>query len=222
MNHAITELFLNPNSFFEQAMSREESLTTPALIVLGLGIVGALYGYLIGSVSATMMSAAMPGMEALIVISSVMGALIGTFLFWVIWTGVTYGLSFLFKGKGSFRRSLEFFGYGSLPQIIGAAITLVAALIYVPQIAIPRITSATLQDPVLLEQAVKALMHDPAMIELTQVSTLVSIVFLLWSANIWIFGLHHARGLSMRDAALCVGIPVVLYILYMIYNLGVA
>jgi len=60
------------------------------------------------------------------------------------------------------------------------------------------------------------------MVELTQISALVSIVFLLWSANIWIFGLQHARKLSMRDAAICVGLPVIAWILYMVYTLGVS
>jgi hypothetical protein len=46
-------------------------------------------------------------------------------------------------------------------------------------------------------------------------------VFLLWSANIWIFGMQHARKLSPRDAALCVGLPVVIYILYMVYSVAV-
>jgi hypothetical protein len=67
----------------------------------------------------------------------------------------------------------------------------------------------------------KALMHDPAMTELTQITTLVSIVFLLWSANIWIFALQYSRKLSPRDAALCVGIPVVVFVFYRIYQLGV-
>ena len=63
-------------------------------------------------------------------------------------------------------------------------------------------------------------MHDPAMMELIQITTLVSIVFMLWSAHIWIFGIKHARNISMRDAAICVGLPIVIYIVYMIYNLG--
>ncbi|MDD4137602.1 MAG: Yip1 family protein [Methanoregula sp.] len=222
MSHSITELFLNPNAFFKDAMNRNESMKVPALIILGTGIVSAIYGYLIGSLSAKMMSGAMPGMDTIIILSSVLGALLGTFIFWVLWAGVMYGLSFLFKGQGSFRRTLEVVGYGYVPQCIGAIITLVAAFEYVPKITVPQITSAMLQDPVLLKQSMNTFMHDPAMVELTQITTLVSIVFLLWSANIWIFGMQHSRQLTMRDAALCVGIPVVLYILYMIYNLGVS
>ena len=67
--------------------------------------------------------------------------------------------------------------------------------------------------------ATKALMHDPAMMEMTQIISIISIVFLLWSANIWIFGMRNARQLSERDSALCVGIPVVVYILYIIYSM---
>ena len=75
------------------------------------------------------------------------------------------------------------------------------------------------QDPQLIQDAIKSLMHDPAMMEMTQIISIISIVFLLWSANIWIFGMKNARQLSERDAALCVGIPVIIYILYMIYTM---
>ena len=58
------------------------------------------------------------GMESIIAISSILGALFGIFVFWGIWTGVFYLISSLFKGKGTFKRSLEFIGYGYLPQIL--------------------------------------------------------------------------------------------------------
>ena len=50
-------------------------------------------------------------------------------------------------------------------------------------------------------------MHDPAMMEFTQIATIISIVFLLWSANIWIFGVKHSRQLTLRNAAICVAAP---------------
>jgi hypothetical protein len=64
-------------------------------------------------------------------------------------------------------------------------------------------------------------MNDPAMMEMTQITVLISIVFLLWSANIWIFGIQKARNLSTRDSALCVVIPVAAYILYLVYTMVV-
>jgi hypothetical protein len=148
--------------------------------------------------------------------------LIVTFLFWVIFAGVFYVLSGFFKGQGSFRQCLQVTGYGYFPQIFGSLISLIVAIEYIPKVVVPHISSAALTNPQMLQDAIRAMSHDPAMMELTQITSLVSIVFLLWSANIWIFGLQHARKLSPRDAALCVGIPVVLNILYMIYTLGVS
>jgi hypothetical protein len=220
MKQSLLNILFRPDAFFAEAMSEKENLTLPALIVLAGGIVAAAYGYLIGGLTAKMMASAVPGIETIITLSAVFGAIIGMFIFWVIWTGVIYALSYAFKGQGSFKRVFECVGYGYLPQVFGSIITLIAAIEYVPRISVPTISAAALQDPVLLEQTMKAFMHDPAMLELTQISSLIAIVFLLWSANIWIFGIKHARQISPRDAALCVGIPVVAYVLYMIYNLG--
>ncbi len=221
MSPSITDILFRPDAFFGTLTKDKESLKIPALIVLAGSIIAAAYGYLIGGLTAKMMASAVPGIETIITISTIGGALVGTFIFWILWAGIIYGLTFVFKGEGSFTRMLEVVGYGYLPQILGSIITLIAATQYIPKITVPSLSSAAMQDPVMMEQTLKAFMHDPAMLELTQITTLISIVFLLWSANIWIFGVKHGRRLSPRDSALCVAIPVVLYVIYMIYNLGV-
>ncbi len=221
MKHSIIDLLVRPGAFFQNAMNDKESLKFPALIVLVGGIVGAMYGYLIGGLTGQLLGGIIPGMGTIIVLSTAIGALIGTFIFWVIWAGVMYAFSLIFKGEGTFRRTLEFIGYGYLPQIFGTLITFIIALDYIPRIHVPQLSAAASQNPDLIAEAVKALMHDPAMMELSQIAMIISMVFLLWSANIWIFGMQHARKLSPRDAALCVGVPVVLYILYMVYSIAV-
>ena len=221
MSPSLLDVLVRPDAFFSRIVTEKESLKIPALLILIGGIVAAINGYLMGSLSAKMMAELMPGMEAIITLSAVAGALIMTFIFWLIAAGVFYLISSLFKGQGSFNRVLEVVGYGYLPQIAGSIITVVAAIVYIPKIVVPTLTKAALEDPAMIEQVTKTLMHDPAMMELAQITTLVSIVFLLWSANIWIFGVKHARGLSPRNAAICVGVPVVLYVLYMTYNIGV-
>ncbi len=221
MSHSLTDILFRPDAFFGTLMSTKENLKVPALIVLAGSIVAAAYGYLIGGLTAKMMASSVPGIETIITLSTIGGALIGTFIFWVLWAGIIYVLTLAFKGVGSFTRMLEIVGYGYLPQILGSIITLIAAMVYIPKITVPTLSSAAMQDPAVIEQTLKAFMHDPAMLELTQITTLVSIVFLLWSANIWIFGTIYGRRLSMRDAAVCVGFPVVVYVLYMTYNLGV-
>ena len=221
MKHSIIDLLSRPAAFFQNAMNERESLKFPALVVLAVGIAGAMYGYLIGGLTGQLLGGIIPGMGTIIVLSTILGALIGTFIFWVIWTGVMYAFSFIFKGNGTFRRTLEFTGYGYLPQFFGTLITFAIALYYIPRIHVPQLSAAASQNPDLVTEAIKALMHDPAMMELSQIALIISMVFLLWSANIWIFAMQHSRKLSPRDAALCVGIPVVLYILYMIYSMTV-
>jgi hypothetical protein len=221
MSPSLLDVLFRPDEFFSKIKTENESLKMPALIILAGGIVAAIYGYLMAGMSAKMMAGVMPGMEWILPLVAIPSTIIVTFIVWLIGAGVFYLVSFAFKGQGSFNRVLEIVGYGYLPQIAGSLITVVAAIIYIPKITVPTVTLAQLQDPGMAEQVTKAFMHDPVMMELTQITTLVSIVFMLWSAHIWIFGMKHARGLSPRDAAICVGIPVVLYVLYLTYNLGV-
>jgi hypothetical protein len=133
---------------------------------------------------------------------------------------VFFFVSKIFKGTGSFKRCLEVVGYGYVPQIIGALVTVIAALEYLPKVVVPHLTSAALENPQMIQDATTALMHDPAMVEFTQISAVISIVFLLWSANIWIFGIKQVRNISMRDAAICVGLPVILFIIFQVYKLA--
>ncbi len=221
MSPSLLDVLIRPDAFFSNRVTENESLKIPALIILTVGIVAAINGYLIGGLSAKMMADVMPGMDTIITLSATAGALIMTFIFWLIVAGVFYLFSSVFKGQGSFNRVLEVVGYGYLPQIAGSLITVVAAILYIPRITVPTLTKAALEDPAMVTQVTNAFLHDPAMMELTQITTLIAIVFMLWSAHIWIFGLKHARRLSPQNAAICVGVPVVLYVLYTIYNLGV-
>ncbi|MDP3563990.1 MAG: YIP1 family protein, partial [Methanoregula sp.] len=114
MKHTIVDLLIRPGAFFQNAMNEKESLKFPALVVLAGAIAGAMYGFLIGGLTGQLLNGIMPGMGTIIILSTVLGALIGTFVFWLIWTGVMYAVSFVFKGQGTFRRTLEFIGYGYL------------------------------------------------------------------------------------------------------------
>ncbi|MCJ7794865.1 MAG: YIP1 family protein, partial [Methanoregulaceae archaeon] len=163
-----------------------------------------------------------PGMEIIIVLSAFFGALFFTFIFWVLWwSGVTFAISTVFKGQGSFKRTMEIVGYGYLPQVVGIIINSIVAYLYIPAVKVPTLSAAAIQDPQLIQEATRALMHDPAMMALIQITSIISIVFLVLSANIWIFGLKHARMLPLRDAAICVGIPFAGYIIYNLYVLTV-
>lgn len=220
MSVSWADLLINPNRFFQQALGEKEELKIPGLIVLAGAVLAAVVGYYMGSVSAGMLDSAMAGMGAIILIGVVIAAFVMTFVVWVIWAGVFFLVSKVFKGTGSFKRCLEVVGYGYVPQVIGSVITVIAAMEYIPNVVVPTLTSSAMTNPQQIQAATTALTNDPAMMEFTQISAVISIVFLLWSANAWIFGIKQARNISMRDAAITVGIPVILLVIYQIYKLA--
>jgi hypothetical protein len=221
MKKSTADVLLKPETFFADLMRKHESLKVPLLILIAAGIVSAASAYMASGPGVKMLAGLMPGMESIIIVSTIVFSLVAILIFWIIWSGVFYALSFFFKGKGTFKRVLECVGYGYLPQIFSSLIILIISFFYIPQVKVPQLSASALQNPQIIQDATKALMHDPAMMAFTQITSIISIVFLLLSANIWIFGIRSARTLQLRDAAICVGVPVVGYIFYIIYTLTV-
>lgn len=206
----LSDLFLNPGRFFAQKMQEEEGLKMPALIILIAGIIGA-----VGAVIATGPFLALLPSEAasftpVVLVFTAGASVVSVFVIWVVWTVVFFVLSMLFKGTGSFKRLLEFVGYGHLPQVIGGLITLPIFYLYFSSVQIPQVS-----DPTEIQEITQQIVSAPEM----QIIGVIAVLFLIWSANIWIFGLKEARALSTRNAAIAVGVPVGLYVIFQLYNL---
>jgi hypothetical protein len=213
MTTSILAVLTNPAAFFKDLMKKEVSLKLPAVIILFAGIIAGVYASFIAGLTGELMAqVAGSGVGTIIMVSAVIGAIVFSFIIWVIWAGVMYGISAALKGKGSFRRVLEVVAYGYIPSIIGTIISSALALVYLPQVVVPRL--ASVDDPQAVSSAVAALMKDPAIVDMTRISTVIGILFLLWSANIWIFGMKSARGLTTKQAAVSVMIPVLVMIVY--------
>lgn len=210
MSAAILSVITNPRAFYEKKAGDPENLMIPVLIVLIQGIFGSISGYVVGNLTARIYPE-IQGYSAVLGIFSIIGAIIGAFIFWVVITAIFYLISMAFKGEGNFRRTLEFVGFGSIPLAIGALISGILILIYAPGITVPVVT-----DPMELAPAITALMHQPVFL----LSSLIGIIVMAWSANIWIFAMRVARNLPSRDAAITVVVPVALFILYEVINLG--
>ena len=208
-------LLINPDAFFQKKMADKENLVIPAKIVLAGAILGAAGGYLTSSLTAKIMGWAGFG-TGFAVAFSVIGAFIGIFVTWAVVTGIFYVISLVFNGNGSFSRCLEVIGYGFLPRVIGSLVTLVVTVVYIPLIPVPQIAPDSFRNPQAILGATKTLMSDPTMIQFSRITMAVSILFLLWSAYCWIYGMKHARQLTLRNAAICVGVPVILYIIYVV------
>ena len=202
----MTNVLTNPDGFFSELSAKDTKLVTPFAIVLVAAIIAAIS-------AVTMMNVITPALPeetvpfaGMIATISVVMALIVMFILWLLYAGAFYVISIFFSGEGTFKRCLEFTGYGFIPTIVSAAIGLAVGIIVYPTI------DFSVENPELLKQA---LMQDPLM----QASAVIGIFLTLWSANIWIFGIKHARNLSTRDALITVGVPVGLYLIYNILML---
>ncbi len=210
MAATITDLFLNPGRFFEQKMREEEGLKLPSLIILIAGIIGAIGAAIsLGPIIQLLPSEAASFTPVLMAITTG-AALVTVFVIWVVWTVVFFLLSMPFKGTGGFKRLLEFVGYGYLPQVIGGLITLPIFYLYFSGLDLPQVS-----DPTQIQEITLQLMSAPEL----QIAGVISVLFLIWSANIWIFGLKEARNISFRHAAIAVGVPVGLYVIFQLYSL---
>ncbi|MFQ6071807.1 MAG: YIP1 family protein [Methanosarcinales archaeon] len=203
------EVLINPNKFFKEKISKEIKLIPPAIIVLVAGIIGAISSaMLMPKIMGALPKEAAP-FTAFAVVFGAFGALVMVFLMWLIYAGVFYVISLAFHGEGYFKRVFEFVGYGFIPTIVSSVIGLIAMIYVLPTMEF------SFEDPQMIQQSMEAMMNNPVM----QASSIIGILLTLWSANIWIFGIMHARNLSIRNAVITVGIPIGIYLIYIIYKL---
>lgn len=213
-----TDLLLHPERFFATSGEGEPNLRIPAAIALCGAVVSGILRYMMSELYAEIFSAAAgAGIGSFLGIFAGISAFLGfLIIWWLVFAGVFFVLSIAMAGKGSFNRSLANVGYGLVPMVIGSVLTLVLSFLYLPRVhvTVPR----NLQDPAVLAQAMTGVMQDPVMREFTMVSSAISILFVIWSANIWIFGIRQARELTTRNAIITVVLPVAVYIAYMVYS----
>ncbi|MBN1194046.1 MAG: YIP1 family protein [Methanomicrobiaceae archaeon] len=208
---AVKDLIFNPQAFFAGKMAEEENLRVPVLILLVVALISGTAAAIVSGATAQMLPAEAASISPILPVIGFVGGIFSVFLIWWLVPAVVFMiLSLAFKGTGSFKRILEFVGYGALPQIISGIISLAVIYSYFSSLSLTPVS-----DPALLAEQITALMKAPIL----QVAQLTGILFMFWSASIWIFGMKEARHLSTRDAAITVGVPVGIYILYTLFTL---
>ncbi len=181
------DVLINPDRFFMEKSKKEVSLKMPFLIVLVMAIIAtALNLLLLVKVMNALPKEAVPFISIGAAIGAICG-IIGVFLMWMVYAGIFHTISIAFKGEGRFKKVFEFVGYGFIPSIISSIIGLVV-MVYALQTM-----NFSLEGPELMKQT---LLDN----QYLQMSRIINIIFLLWSANIWIFGIKYARNISTRDA----------------------
>jgi hypothetical protein len=213
------DLLFRPDVFFEEETKKPESMKLPGLIVIIGAAISAGTAYIVSETTNRILEQIpeVSGMASLLgAIGAIFAFILFIILWWLIFSGIFYGISMAFSGKGGFKRTLANTGFGLVPVIIGLVISFFLALYYIPMVEIPVLGS--ISDPTAIQMAVTQLLQDPAFTTYRIISTIISIIFLLWSANLWIFGMKYARNLSVKHAALTVIVPVVIYLIIILVS----
>ena len=122
--------------------------------------------------------------------------LVAPFIRWFLCAGAFYGLSIFSEGVGSFKRVLEFIGYGFIPQILSTIFNTVIIYTLLPTLtALPQFT-----------------MYAVA---------IIGLLLSFWSVAIWVFAVKHARNISTQDALFTVVGSVVAGLLLVLVIIGV-
>ncbi len=200
------QVLIDPQKFFENKIKEDPDFKQPLMIIGIMAVISAVSAYiiaskLIGNLPSDMASVAQIGAAI-----GAIFAIISVFIMWLVYSGIFYGISLVLSGQGTFKRVCEFVAYGFLPSILGSVLSLVLTSKAYSSLDL------SVQDPALLE---KAMFSDPYIMA----STVIGILLTLWSANIWVFAMMHARNLTVKNALITVGVPMGLYVIYMIYTL---
>jgi hypothetical protein len=143
------------------------------------------------------------GLGTITAVMTVVMGLVMPFIGWVVATVVLYLFSMVFGGDGKFMTVLTAIGYSSLVKIF-LLIVSILLLTQAPYLTIqmdPSNPFGSLGD-------MSTYTKNPFVL----VSSLLTLVGLLWSCLIGVYGLKHAEKLSFTSAAIVVGVPTLIYI----------
>ena len=200
LNPARSNVLTNPDRFFSGLSERDVNLTTPVGIVLIRTVIDAIYVVIGLGVLLIRNFQEYVVPSGIVIAVLVVSGLAMSFICWFIWAVLFYIISIRFKGNGSFKRCLEFTGYGFIPVIVASVIELAVLMVVLLTVEFPAES---------LELMADALMQNSLMKKIPAITCL----FGLWSAYIWTCGVKHARKISTRDALITVGVPGVIAIM---------
>jgi len=220
-----TDVFTNPTRFFRDRGEKEPSFRTPLLIMFLWVIIAVITAmFLTAPLTEKIMSAYPEEIAAYASFTkyfSVFGSVLTPFIMWLILGVVFFVISHFLKGKGTFKKVLEFTSYGFIPLIFSGIITFALQWRVTPdlidQIYVGR--AASIEEVAVVAQQItqqyqSLTLNNPYFLA----SHIINILFTLWSANMWICGMESARNLSRGRALITVIIPVALWIIYLWYT----
>lgn len=197
----IETLLTDPDRFFE-GRDHDPSLRGPLLVMLTIAVISAIT---VGVMILTFMEATPADVRIFLLIGGIIGIVIGAigpFVTWLLYALAFHVITYFFDGEGEFRDTFALIGWGFVPRVFSALLSLVITIYVTQSIAFPA-------DP----SAFAAYTSEISTHPINQVASGIGILFTLWSAYIWISAVEHARDVTRGQAAIAVAIPVVIGVL---------
>lgn len=202
----VVEIVVNPDRFFRERVE-EPGFLGPALVVF-LAAISSVSGTLVTIVH---IGSAMPkDLSVLVSFGFGLGAISGffaVFLTWIAISGSFYLVSSRFDGTGSFRRTVLLTGWGFVPSIFSGLVIAVATYYTFYGVTFPESVAK-------LKPFMQQMRSSPTF----RVSRLLGVVFTVWQGFLWTFAIKYAREIGLREAAITVGIPIVLSVGWKVYQ----
>ncbi len=207
-------LITGPDEFFAKMKEKDPNLKKPAVIVFLLAVIIAYYQFKFIMKLSTAFPDNIARFLELGATINIFGSFLGVFAMWLVVAVIMHGLSAFFNGKGEFRRTFEFTGYGFLPSLLGSAVTVPLTLSYLENTVIPKIDVNMLAaNPDIGKEIIRDLLnHVPR--EYLYSTLALNISVTVWSFLIWTFAIRNSRGIETRKALICAAIPTVMFAMY--------
>lgn len=175
-----------------------------ALVIVGIyAVVFALFSYLSTAHIHMVYETEVPGMATITAVMTILVGLLTPLIYWVIITVILFLIAMAFGGDGKFTTLLTGIGFSELVKIIAVVLAIIL-MTQAPYITVQISQSNPLGS---LSQ-----MGDYNKNIFVIASQIVMLLGLIWSCIIGVFALKNCQKLSLKSAALVVGIPAVLYI----------
>lgn len=200
-------LLTNPDRFFD-SRGRDPSLLEPALVVLTIAIMPVISGVV---TLYTFMESVPADVQVFLLIGGIIGVVIGAvgpFISWLLYAVAFQVITYFFGGEGEFRDTFALTGWGFVPRVLAAILSLVTTVYVIQALQVSG-------DPAAFATFNQRLTQHT----FYQAVTGVSILFTLWSAYIWVPAVQRARNVTRRQAIVTVAIPVLFGILLAVGSL---
>ncbi|WP_226022473.1 Yip1 family protein [Halomicrobium salinisoli] len=203
-------LLTDPDRFFADE-STDPDLLFPSIIVVAAGLLGALSQLPMLEYVDQSLTGTAAGASSLIYVSTLVGAVVGPIVIWLIVTAFFYGVATMaFDGEGSFVDTLGLVGWGYVPAVLSGLLS-VFGYYWVFSTRPPE----SISDPRMVQTFLQDLQGIPEIRALIA----VGILFTLWQGVIWAYAIKQGLDVSLREGAITAALPVVATVLFSLNSL---